>query len=175
MIRDLSVVFAAIATLLSCRSAAIAPARDSSPVRTDETTYSLHRLRGEYQATAIATYVNRTGASVYYARCGDRSPDPLFGVRRTGGDSARRLFSDHMRLCVGGVPTGELRPGDSVSVQVPLGAHDQPTMSPPMRPEDIVGLMRVELELCARYSRDSDSCQLLPLALRQSNAFQVRY
>jgi hypothetical protein len=31
------------------------------------------------------------------------------------------------------------------------------------------------LQLCARYARDSDACDLLPQAARQSNAFDVYY
>ena len=70
---------------------------------------------------------------------------------------------------------GEVRPGDSVTVRVRLGAFDQPRMTPPLAPEDIVGQMRVELRLCAQYRRDSDACAPLPQAARQSNAFDVRY
>jgi hypothetical protein len=145
-------------------------------VQTDATSYRLRRTDGAYEATAVATYVNRTGAPVYYARCGVGSYDgPLFGYRRTGPDSARTLFTDSAWACVGGVPTGELRPGDSVTVRVRLGAFDQPRMTPPLKPEHIVGQMRVELQLCARYARDSDACDLLPQAARQSNAFDVYY
>jgi hypothetical protein len=77
---------------------------------------------------------------------------------------------------VGGVPTKELRPGDSVTVQLRLGAYDQPTVSPPVQPEDLVGLMRIQFSLCTR-SVNSDDCALAPLpqALKQSNAFDVRY
>lgn len=152
------------------------PGRDASPVQTDAVVYVLRRTAGAYEATAVATYVNRTGAPVYYARCGVGGYEgPLFGFRRTGPDSARTLVSDAEWACVGGVPTGTLAPGDGVTMRVRLGAFDQPRMTPPLRPEDIVGLMRVELELCTRFSRDSDACERVPQAERQSNAFLVRY
>jgi hypothetical protein len=90
-------------------------------------------------------YFVATSAPIRYARC-KSGPDvgPLLGVRRTGADSTRRPWTDLGWACVGGVPTGEIRPGDGVTVTVRVGAYDQPTMSP------------------------------LPQALRQSNAFDVR-
>ena len=162
----------------ACRDAAAPepPARDASPVQTDAVVYHLRRSGGAYEATAVATYVNRTGAPVYYARCGVGGYDgPIFGYRRTGPDRARTLFTDSAWGCVGGVPTGELRPGDSVVVRVRLGALDQRKMTPPLTPEAVVGRMRVVLQLCSRFARDSDDCALLPQFARQSNAFDVRY
>ena len=180
MPRRLTAVVVPALLALGCREVAepepSAPPRDGSPVQTDSVVYHLRRVAGAYEATAVATYVNRTGAPVYYARCGVGGYDgPLFGYRRTGPDSARSLFTDTAWGCVGGVPVGEIRPGDSVTVRVRLGALDQPNMTPPLRPEEIVGLMRVELELCGRYTRDSDSCDRVPQGARQSNAFDVRY
>ncbi len=177
LLRNVALVVAVhLAAACSDVAAPAPPERDASPVQTDATAYRLRRTGGGYEATAVATYVNRTGAPVYYARCGVGSYDgPLFGYRRTGADSARTLFTDSVWGCVGGVPTGELRPGDSVTVRVRLGAFDQPHMTPRLRPEDVVGRMRVELRLCARFARDSDACDLLPQPLRQSNAFDVRF
>ena len=174
----LSLLLAPAVGLLACGGVGdvVGPERDASPIQTDATVYRLQRTSNAYSATAMATYVNHTGTSVYYARCGVGGySGPLFGLRRTGPDSTRTLWTDIAWACVGGVPTGELRPGDSVTVGVRLGAYDQPTMSPPLRAEDIVGLMRVVFQLCAHYTADSDYCQPLPGALRESNAFDVRY
>src|SRR5215207_11200167 len=100
---------------------------------------------------------------------------PMFGYFRTGPDSARSLFSDTGWACVGGVPHGALAPGESVTVAVRLGALDQRQMTPPLRPEEIVGRMRIWLALCARNGTNTDDCVSLPLTQRQSNAFDVRY
>lgn len=173
--------FALVACLTSCRDMTAVepsgPTRDASPAQTDSTVYHLHRTTNAYEASATVTYVNRTATSVYYAPCGVGTYEgPLYGIRRTGPDSTRRLQNDIAWGCGGRVPTKELRPGDSVTVQIRLGAYDQPTQSPPVQPEDLVGLMRVQFSLCAR-SGNSDDCALAPLpqALEQSNAFDVRY
>jgi len=99
----------------------------------------------------------------------------MFSIGRTGTDSLRRHFIDWAWACVGGVPTGVLAPGLSVTVRVPLGSIDQPNMQPPLRPEDLVGQFRVALSLCASNVSDSDSCTPVPQAARRSNAFVVHY
>lgn len=158
----------------SCESPT-APARDNSPVQTDLSVYTLERYTSAWLATAIATYVNRTGQPVYYARCSSTDRGPMWGLRRTGPDSTRNFFTSYAWGCVGAVPTGEIKPGDSVSVRVTLGSLDELNMNPPLKAEDIIGTLRVFLELCAGYPTDSDNCVLLPESLRQSNAFLVRY
>ena len=165
-----------VAASLGCATpSAPGPARDDSPVQTDAVVYRLRRVPGAYEATARATYVNRTGSTVYYMRCLPSDKGPMYGYHRTGPDSARSLFSNIAWACVGGVPPGALRAGDSVSVHVRLGAFDQPQMSPPLRPEEIVGQMRIWLDLCGRNGTGSADCVPLPLAQKQSNAFDVRY
>ena len=163
----------AVCTAAAC-SVGGGPPRDGSPVQTDAVVYRLRRTAGAREATAVATYVNRTGAPVYYKRCGAGEHDgPIFWYRGTGRDSARPLFTNIAWGCPDGAPLGEIRPGDSVVVRVPLGALDQPNMTPPLRLEEIVGLMRIELELCAPAAGSGD-CKPLPLAARQSNALDVR-
>lgn len=152
-----------------------AASQDPSPVRTDSLTYRLQRRPNEYRAYVLATYRNTTPAPVYFARCGLGAPGPMFGVRRTGADSTRRFFTDFVWACVGGVPTGTLNPGDSVTVRVPIGSFDQPTMRPPLAPGDLIGGFRIELSLCAHFEADSDRCMLLPQAQRSSNMFTVSY
>lgn len=149
--------------------------RDQSPVQTDSLSYGLVRRPGEYRAFVLATYRNSTSTPVYFARCGGRDTLPMFSIGRTGTDSLRRHFIDWAWACVGGVPTGVLAPGLSVTVRVPLGSIDQPNMQPPLRPEDLVGQFRVELSLCASNVSDSDSCTPVPQAARRSNAFVVHY
>src|SRR5258708_39500566 len=76
-----------------------------------------------------------------------------------------------------GVRVGDhkIPPGGSTTVKVLLGSIDQPTMRPPLRPEWLVGLMRIDLALCRRYSPDSDECDSMPAKERVSNAFLVTY
>ena len=164
-----------VASVGCIASDATGPARDDSPVQTDAVVYRLRRTPGMYEATAVATYVNRTGRTVYYPRCHYSIEGPIFGYRRTGPDSTRSLFSDTSWGCVGGVPLGVIRPGDSLTVAVRLGAFDQPYMTPPLEPEEIVGRMRIWLGLCAGPANVSGECEYLPMAERQSNAFDVRY
>jgi hypothetical protein len=165
----------AAASLACATASAQGPTRDTSPVQTDAVVYRLRRVGGAYEATARATYVNRTGSVVYYSRCLPTDDGPMYGYRRTGPDSARSLFTDTSWGCVGGVPPGALRPGDSVTVAVRVGALDQRQMAPPLRPEEIVVRMRIWLSLCARNAANSNDCLPLPLAQRESNAFDVRY
>lgn len=147
----------------------------ASPVRTDSLLYRLARRPSEYRAFVTATYVNRTGATVYFARCGGQSQTPMYDVVRTGADSTRRLFIDWAWACVGGVPTGAISAGDSVSIRAWVGSVDQPNMRPALDPQDLVGLMRIRLGLCRRPAADSDYCESLPAAERESNAFLVSY
>ena len=160
----------------ACSSSKITdPPRDNSPIQTDSVAYHLQRLPSEYRAYVTATFTNRSGSSVYFARCNEQSAGPMFGVRRTGPDSSARLFSDFAWACVGGVPAGEVPAAASVTVRVPVGSVDQHAMQPPLKPEELVGLMRVELSLCKRFTADSDDCDPLPQSQRSSNAFYVSY
>jgi hypothetical protein len=151
------------------------PVRDDSPVQTDAMVYRLDRRPSEYRAYVTATFTNNTGSPVYFARCNSESHSPMFGIRRTGPDSTKALFSDFAWACVGGVPTGQILPGGSSTVRVPVGSVDQPAMQPPLKPEELVGLMRVSFLLCRSYSADSDDCAAVPEGERISNAFLVRY
>ena len=148
---------------------------DAWPARSDSLVYHLRREPGEYRAYASVTLRNRTGGPIHFARCMPGDMRPMFGIRRTGPDSTARLFVDWAWACVGGVPTGELASGNSVVVRVPLGSIDQPNMSPPLRPEHLVGLLRVQFQLCRARNDDSDNCDPVPQADAQSNAFEVRY
>ncbi|MGH7650708.1 MAG: hypothetical protein ACREMS_02595 [Gemmatimonadaceae bacterium] len=150
------------------------PSRDDSPVQTDAVTYRLERLPSAYRAYVTATFVNRSASPVYFGRCNPQSTGPMYGLRRTGADSTAALFYDWAWACVGSVPAGEIPVGGSVTVRVPVGSVDQPSMQPPLRPEELVGLMRVELSLCKDYS-DSGDCVPLAQNLSSSNAFLVTY
>lgn len=151
------------------------PARDASPIQTDSTVYRLVRLPGEYRTYVTATYRNTTGGPVHYARCDSRSTGPIFGVGRTGPDSTRLYMQGIAWGCVGGVPTGTIANGESVIIRIPVGSGDQPNMLPALKPEDLIGLLRVNLALCKARVADSDYCEALPASQRQSNAFLVKY
>ena len=182
MNRHLATAVIATQVVTGCRIGAVTtmdgtapPVRDNSPIQTDSLVYHLKRLTSEYRAYVVATYTNRTSSPIYFARCNDASTTPMYGVQRTGADSSRLLFSDVAWACVGGVPTGELARGASVTVRVPLGSVDQPAMQPPLKAADLVGLMRVRLQLCRRFAADSDDCERVPDPQRISNAFLVTY
>ena len=164
--------------LTACSSSqriATPAARDDSAVQTDSLSYHLKRLSSGYRAYVRATFTNRSAFPVYFARCNPQSKSPMFSLRRTGPDSVVIHFSGFARACGGGVPTGEITVGASVTVRVPVGIVEQPAVQPPVKSEDLMGLMRVELSLCSRYSADSDYCDPLPQIERSSNAFYVSY
>jgi hypothetical protein len=148
---------------------------DTRPVATDSALYHLRRADGVYEASAVATYVNRTGAPVHYARCSRDHRGPMHRLRRTGPDSTRRAFIGAVWACVGGVPSGVLGPGDTVSASVWLGSTESPSANPPIAAEQRVGRFRIELLLCEAPVTDSDRCRLLPQMRRESNAFTVGY
>ncbi len=163
--------------LAACEANSTAPVslRDDSPLQTDSLAYALRRLPGEYRAYVQATYVNRGAQPVYFARCATHWTTPMFYISRTGSDSKRRFFHDWAWACVGGVPTGVLQPGQSLRVRAPFGSIDQPSMYPPLKPEDLVGEFRIFLELCTQYEADSDNCKRRHPLERRSNAFLVHY
>jgi hypothetical protein len=48
-------------------------------------------------------------------------------------------------------------------------------MQPPLLPEHLVGVFRIEAHLCRAYAADSDQCEPAAARERQSNAFEVRH
>lgn len=175
-LRLLLIMATCAVTVASCEGAVDGDlTRDDSPVQTDSLVYTLQRVSGAWRAYATATFRNTTSATVSFARCMPSDTIPMFGIRRTGPDSTRQLFVDWDWACVGGVPTGEIVPGAEKTVRVPLGSIDQPSMQPPLQRDWLIGLMRIELRLCQQPVADSDDCDPLPQAQRQSNAFEVRF
>ena len=144
------------------------------PVTTDAAVYTLTRIDGGYAAEALATYTNTTGRTVYYRRCMPESTGPIFGLRRTGADSSAPAFVGGVWACVGGVHTGRIRAGGTLSARVDLGSSDSPLAVPPVTADQRVGRFRVEFALCAEDAADSDDCEAIPQAARESNAFDLR-
>lgn len=152
------------------------PERDNSPLQTDSVSYTLVRKQYEYSAVVTGTFRNTTAAPIYFQRCMPRDSTPIFYIGRTGRDSTRRFFVDWAWACVGGVPTGILQPGQSLTIKARVGSTDQPTMQPRLQREDLVGLLRIRLALCARFLQDSDYCEPMPDPnYGRSNAFLVHY
>lgn len=145
------------------------------PVVTDAAVYTLARVDGGYAAEALATYTNITGRPVYYQRCMPEFAGPMYGLRRTGADSTARSVVEAVWACVGGVPTGRVLPGATLSAKVDLGSYDSPQARPPITPEQRIGRFRIDFALCAQHADDSGYCEALPLAARESNAFEVRF
>lgn len=154
---------------------ALTPVRDASPLQTDSVSYRLVRTQHEFSTVVAGTFTNSTGRPIYFQRCLPRDSTPIFYVGRTGPDSARRFFVDWAWACVGGVPTGVLAPGRSLTIRARVGSIDQPTMQPRLKPQDLVGLLRIRLALCARFRDDSDYCEPTPEWQTRSNAFLVHY
>ncbi|HEU4643851.1 MAG TPA: hypothetical protein VFS44_15485 [Gemmatimonadaceae bacterium] len=148
---------------------------DDSPIRTDSLVYHLRALPGTYDAYAVATYTNRTGAPVHFARCTRESTEPISRLRRSGADSTIGIAGGIDWACAGGVPTGVVRPGERLTARVWLGSLESPHSVPPIRPEERVGRFRIEFRLCAAPEADSDDCELLRRAARQSNEFDVHF
>jgi hypothetical protein len=170
-----------LAAVVACSAPAVGPEDfvlppgAPPPVVTDAVVYTLAHEPGGYAATALATYTNTTGRPVYYQRCTRESPGAMYGVRRTGEDSTARSFVLAAWACVGGVPTGRIPPGGNLSARVSLGSTDSPHAQPPIAPEERVGRFRIEFALCAQPADDSDDCEALPQAARESNAFELRF
>ncbi len=146
-----------------------AQSRDASRVQTDSAVYTLKREFSSWRAYPVAIYRNTTSAPVYFAPCRG------WWVRRTGADSTRRLDSNIAWACGGGRPTDSIAPGEAMIVRVVLSSNDSPHRQPPLQLEWLIGWMRVELRLCREYEAESDDCDLLPQAERESNAFLVRF
>ena len=170
-----------LAAVLACSAPAVGPEDfvlppgAPPPVVTDAVVYTLAHEPGGYTATALATYTNTTGRPVYYQRCTRESQGAMYGLRRTGEDSTARSFVLAVWACVGGVPTGRIPPGGSLSARVSLGSTDSPRAQPPIAPDERVGRFRIEFALCAQPADDSDDCEALPQAARESNAFELRF
>jgi hypothetical protein len=181
MRRYVSLFTIPLAAVFACSAPAVGPEDfvlppgAPPPVVTDAVVYTLVREPGGYGATALATYTNTTGLPVYYQRCTRESPGAMYGLRRTGDDSTARSFVLAMWACIGGVPTGRIPPGGSLSARVSLGSTDSPHAQPPIAHEERVGQFRIEFALCAQPADDSDDCKALPQAARESNAFELRF
>ena len=145
------------------------------PIVTDASVYTLEKVSGGYDAFAEAVYTNTTGRTVYYQQCMPGIQGPIYGLRRTGADSAATAFVGAVWACVGGVPTGRVRPGETLSTRVWLGSTDSPHARPPITPDQRVGRFRIEFALCTQYEADSDDCEALPQGARESNTFAVRF
>ena len=153
----------------------VVPPGSPPPIVTDAAVYVLEDQDGGYAAEALATYTNSTGRPVYYQRCTPDITGPIHWLRRTGADSTARVFAGDVWACVGGVPTGRILPGESLSARVSLGSTDSPLAQPPIASGERVGQFRIEFALCAQPANDSDACQALPQAARESNPFEVRF
>ena len=144
-----------------------------APVTLDATVYTLARVPGGYEATAIATYTNQTGHQVYYARCRPDDATPTFSLVRTSPMTAPSVVGTPW-ACVGGVPTGSLRPGATITIRVALGSSDSPLAQPAIQPEQRTGSFRVLLDLCVTRAAESADCVSLPESARQSEVFDLR-
>lgn len=170
----------ALAAAVACSSTdvdpeAFAPAPGApAPVTTDATVYTLTKSIGGYDAGALAVYTNTTGRTVYYRRCNPESTGPIHYVRRTGADSTAAAFVGVVWACVGGVPTGRVRPGGTLTALVWLGSTDSPHAQPAITIAQRVGRFRIGFELCAEYAGDSEDCVPLPAAARESSEFELR-
>ena len=145
------------------------------PVATDAAVYTLLPTPAGHRAAAVATYTNTTGRTVYFRRCMPEDTNPMFRFRRTGADSTAPWSIGVVWACVGGVSTGRVLPGASLTLTVGLGSPGLPFHQPPADPQEGVGHFRLELDLCAEAADDPEDCIELPQPAKESNAFEVRY
>lgn len=145
----------------------------TSPITTDARVYSLTESHDRFDTEAIATYTNRTSRDVFFKRCNNESDGPMHSVVPSG--SRRRTIVGVGWACVGGVPTGTISPGRSVTVRVWLGSMKSPGSTPPVQPEDRIGMFHIEFSLCEEASADSDRCRRVPEARRRSSDFEITY
>ncbi len=151
---------------MSCRMAAQVSAMDSGG-------YPCEGVNGGYDATAIATYTNRTAVPVYYQRCTGSSTGPVFDLVRDP-DAGTHVVGG-VFACVGGVPTGVVQPDSTLAVPISLGSLDSPDADPPIRPEDRVGRFRVLFCLYPEPAVDPDPNDRLPVEQRRSNVFDIQF
>lgn len=144
------------------------------PVRTDARVYYLTEFPDRFDAYAVATYTNRTQNTVYFKRCRRDSDGPMYEIQRVDGKTADALVKA-VWACVGGVPTGTIRPGGSLSARVFLGSAKSPNADPPDRRENRVGTFRILFQLCRSYSEDSDYCAALDDESRRSDPFEIKF
>jgi hypothetical protein len=178
---DVRALALALAAALACSATDVAPGDFDpvpgapAPIATDATLYTLAKVSGAYEAEAQAIYANASGRTLFYRRCASKSDGPMFLVRRTGPDSTAPSFVGGGWACVGGVPTGRVLPGGTLSARVWLGSTDSPNARPPIDPAERIGRFRIEFALCSEYAADSDDCVSLPAAARESNVFEVQF
>ncbi|MFA5891926.1 MAG: hypothetical protein WDA27_13410 [Actinomycetota bacterium] len=151
------------------------PGETEAPVQTDARIYYLEESADRFDAEAVATYTNRTGRQVFFERCKSDSQGPVYRIRRVGANADRRSLVFAVWACVGGVPTGALPPGGTLTARVWLGSTKSPGASPPDEPEDRIGTFQITFELCREHAEESGKCQALPDSERVSNEFEVRF
>ena len=145
------------------------------PVATDARVYRLVERADRFDAWAIATYRNRTGKTVYFARCKPDDRTPMYELRRDPDNGKHTTTVGGGWACVGGVPSGEVAPSGTVSVRVWLGSTKSPHAQPPDNDQDRIGTFRILLDLCTTRVDDSDHCKPLPDTERQSDTFQITF
>ena len=151
------------------------PSPSELPLRTDQTQYIAQQARGGTRPTygfdLIARYENRTGRTVFLARCYPDSPHPIYGVELVGQKDDWGAAYDRAWACVGhenpiAVAAGETR-ADTLHMTGPnawphgSGQH--------------FGVLegRFRLRYGAQSCRSEIGCEL-PDSLQRSNEFEVR-
>ena len=102
------------------------------------------------------------------------SPGPVYGLQRA---TDKQLWSviGVAWACVGGVPTGVVEPGESLRFQVWLGSAASPHASPPIQPEERIGLYRIVLFLFDHPTTNDSDDRPLSEGDRRSNVFEVKF
>ena len=145
-----------------------------APVMLDAAVYTLTRVPGGYDATAVASYTNQSGHRIYYRRCLPTSATPTFSLVQTAGTTIAPSVVGAPWACVGDVPTGTLAPHATIAVRVALGSSDSPEAEPPVQPDQRTGYFRVLLDLCMTPASNSSDCDPLPSSARESEVFELR-
>ena len=149
------------------------PEGSTPPITMDAEVYTLARVPGGYEASALATYRNLSDRIVSFERCTAEWRGPIYLARRTGPDSTRPAFVTGIPACVGGVPPGRVYPGAAIVVPVTFVSLDSPSSTPPITPDQRMGRFRLELGLCTDAVAGV-RCEPIPQSARQSAPFEIR-
>jgi hypothetical protein len=126
--------------------------------RTDSSTYQMTGAGGSAEEVVQVTYTNLYSAPIFYARCTPGSDVPRYSLIRPAVDSGVPIYRDEVPTCVGGVSTGKLEEGESITFSVSFTSSTE--SGGPMAERS--GRLQIVILTCQRHRSDSDHCDPRP-------------
>jgi hypothetical protein len=147
------------------------PAVDRPAVAVERDAYRVLRRRDGLELTIVATFTNRTADTVVLHPCGQRGP--AVALEKWDDGAWRSAFDQACPdVLVRNAP--RLAPGESRTDTAGLFASLRPDARPRFRLETVRGHYRIVYwQAHGPWQPDGSLGQLLPKALRVSNAFRV--